>query len=139
MCKETEESAYLAGIVDGEGCISISLPNFQLTLQIGSSTKRLIDYIISIEPRFVLFDYKHYKAKTRRSPNFWNCWSSGKKAKEIIQRVRPWLRLKDIQADIALQFPIQQGSRDEAKKLRQAIAYVQMKDLNKKGGEGNVE
>jgi len=133
-----EEKAYLAGIIDGEGYIGIIQTRpalFGLRLQIGTTGERLADYLLSIVPEFPLWTHE---SKNPRYKKALYLTLHGREAQKLLRLVRPWLKLKDLQADVALSFPIRgTGGKalPEDQKLSQAIAYIQMAKLNRKGPE----
>lgn len=99
---DTETLAYLAGILDGEGCLSLGVRKkiyVTPTVQVTNTDKRLIDWLDSCIPGHI------YSTKEIR-PNRKKAWLwsiAGAKARELIRSVRPFLKLKGEQADIILQ------------------------------------
>lgn len=100
------EIAYLAGIVDGEGCISLGYrrkkgkPYITPTLQITNTNFRLLDILKPLGGSW----YKVVDKRTTRKDTFlWRM--AGKEAKELVALIRPFLKLKTEQADIVINLP----------------------------------
>lgn len=109
-----EKLAYVAGIIDGEGCISIhSGPdnrNWTIRLTVDMQSKRIIDNLVGVfggrcnpvtkeTAKFVIY--------------YW--YLSGKKAYEALKKMKPYLVEKQAQADMAIKFHLHQknyGMRD---------------------------
>lgn len=128
--------AYMAGIIDGEGSVSIwstrrnanarndgSAPAWVLEVVVVNTDKTLIDWC---EARF------GGSSNLRRRPpekSFWKDvyrWRcSGIHAEALLRRVRPWLIIKASQADLAFEFrsTFHNGRRPTAEDIgkRQAI------------------
>mgnify|MGYP001585454592 CR=1 FL=1 len=102
------ERAWLAGIIDGEGSISISDRRrdgrwFRLDLDIGMTHETTIDYI------FHLTDLGNKGQRDDGDDRHAIChlWrASGEDAQIILKQVLPFLVTKRQQALIALEFPI---------------------------------
>ncbi len=103
------EKAYIAGIIDGEGYISMHYKNFsksrvkdlKLVLIIVNTNKDLINYIKSklINGSAIL-----RRNKIPHRKDSWRFVTSQIVAKEIIKAVYPYLIIKRKQADLALSF-----------------------------------
>jgi len=98
---DRHELAYLAGIIDGEGCISLGVRKLIYvtpTIQVTNTDKRLTDWLQSCLGGNVYVGRE--TRPTRKQPYLWSV--AGAKAREIIKAVRPYLMLKVEQADIIL-------------------------------------
>jgi hypothetical protein len=96
--------AYVAGLVDGEGSIVIGcshranrLPNHWLQVGITNIDKELIDWLLNTFGGH-LSDYSH------RPRHCWVWRVMGNEAKQFLQSILPYLRIKKKQAEIAIAF-----------------------------------
>jgi hypothetical protein len=145
------ELAYVAGIVDGEGCIAIRFANptgsmrsvsYSAVVTVGNTSRALIEYLVSL----YAVGCVTYRAptKTRRSSYLWTIES--RKAREVIAPLRPYLVVKRAQADVLMDFVDnfdsfkgarlghKGGMRIGAEELaRRRALYEQMRALNRVG------
>jgi len=101
------DKAYLAGIIDGEGCISVAGRKsgsrrgryLTPTLQVTNTRRELLDWLYE---RYGGGIYAHMRTIQRgRKPCWlWSC--AGQKALKAIRDARPYMLLKCEQADILL-------------------------------------
>jgi hypothetical protein len=101
--------AYIAGILDGEGCVQIQkckLHNreinqtYKLQVRISNTDLRLINYINSIYPAYI---YNSSEKRTNRKRQFvWHI--NGKKAGLFLSETMPYLIVKKQQVVLALDF-----------------------------------
>lgn len=109
MAKLTEikELAYLAGIFDGEGCIDIARisrkdrwsPTYRLQCRLAMCNP----YI----PKLFYFRFGGSVRTFKRDPKWSRQWYwhiSGVKAVEFLNVIKPYLRLKRAEADLAITF-----------------------------------
>ena len=129
--KETEK-AYLAGIVDGEGCIGIFnvRGSYSLRLSVGMTDTQAIELLSSVTG-------KRISSVTVRRPNCkvgYLVRLSGVDAQAFLNEILPYLRVKKNLAELAIQFPIVsvRPLPPEIKKL-QSILFEIFKVFNKKG------
>ena len=138
-----EDIAYVAGILDGEGCLSLC-PNghqqpdkFCEQIRVSNTDKKLIDWLLKT------FGGKHLKRsnslKGKEKPVY-NWALYGEKATSFLLIVAPYLKLKKERADILiihrnLKSPyrfkhnlLPQGVIREIRRLKQEITI-----LNKRG------
>jgi hypothetical protein len=104
------DKAYLAGIIDGEGCVGIGIRKsgsrrgryLTPTLQVTNTQKELLDWLYK---RYGGGIYAHRQTNQRgRKPTWlWSC--AGQKALAAIRDARPYMLLKCEQADILLALP----------------------------------
>ena len=112
--------AYLAGILDGEGSISIHKHKdknsqlgyyYQLVINVANTNEWLINWI------HLNFGGNIYKkrmlAKHYKQVYLWS--ASSNQAKTLLELILPYLRLKKAQADIALQFQAKKHPRGSVK------------------------
>lgn len=135
------EIAYLAGIIDGEGCITVlvnSTGSFTLRVEVGSTSKELVEWFSEKVEQVPIF---FTKSKTELHKDSYNVMATGDKAKRLLEKILPYLIVKKKQASIALEYPSSDNRKmiDSRKrytaedKLKQAIVYIQLKELNKTG------
>jgi hypothetical protein len=98
--------AYIAGLVDGEGCIQINRRDngkrFGLYVSIDNTDRRMIEWLErTIQYGFCTVQKKRAKAN----------WNAGYRfvvqeryAADLLQRVKPYLVIKREQAEVALEF-----------------------------------
>lgn len=130
---------YLAGLIDGEGCIYISRGKskigtivYQFRLSIANTDLPLLQYIQR--------DFSgNIQISRIASPYHKQCFILawfGAGAKVILAQIYDKLFLKKEQAKLALDFPVmghgKRGILPEVRKLKEII-YLKMKELNKKG------
>lgn len=121
--------AYLAGLIDGDGCISIGRAGpttFLLRLAITNTNKGLLDWVVSNTRCGTV---KHQSTM----PGWKTCYQwyvDGWKSRSILEAILPYSVSKQEQIKVALSF-LSLG-RSHAPHKR-AIIQQQMKWLNKKG------
>lgn len=106
MCIE----AYTAGLLEGDGCISITRARPYQDKERVRYSLVVVFAMTDIEPLEKLSSYfegKVRKAKlTSKGRQVWQWSVQGKQAKEFLEMVLPWLTSKSLQALIALRFPV---------------------------------
>ena len=105
-----EQLAYIAGIIDGEGCIAVSkvVRNthksgyvYQLHLVVTNTDRRLLEYLK--ETTLLGSISIHAHAAESRSPAW--AWSVGSvPARRLLEKVMPYLVIKREQAALAIEF-----------------------------------
>lgn len=137
------DKAYLAGIMDGEGSISISRKtdptmksgfSFRPCIEISNTDKPLMDWIASTTGLGAIRLYVDHNPKHRPAYK-WSLWSN--QANQFLNAIRPYLITKRERADIVIEF-IKAHSGGKAYLTTEQIAsqtaiYDQMKALNKRG------
>ncbi len=136
--------AYIAGFVDGEGCISISKsssrgsrnttygPNVDIT----NTNKEILLTIQKILRLGSLESQKRYSSKHKPA---WNLDFKAGEAKQLLLLIRPYLRLKKRQADLLLEFLETSQHRNQFNPLTveeaalRDVMYEEMRELNKRG------
>jgi hypothetical protein len=150
------QAAYFAGIIDGEGCISIRKsecnkfersPRYAARITVGNTSRHLIEQI------FLLFGGSvAYRFGTTKKRPCW-LWSlQSRKAREVIRVVRPYLVVKVEQADLLAEFidnfesfkgarPGHFGGQrtSQAEVDRREALFVRMKALNRVGASPGQE
>jgi hypothetical protein len=140
--------AYLAGIIDGEGTITLAIKNGS-GKQVGAKWSRPLVHVVNtdlallgwIEERFggYLYDQPIGKASDRSKPCYRLSWG-GPEAIEIVTTVLPYLVVKRAQADVLLRFAdtysatrYGRGGLPEAVKDQRLGLVTEIRSLNKKG------
>jgi hypothetical protein len=136
------ERAWLAGIIDGEGSISISDHRkkgrwFRLDLDVGMTHRETIYRIQTLTGRGNI-DLREPKKEEHSQCWIWRV--SGPDAQAILKEIKPYLVTKRDHAETALEFPLppkltpQEISlgKSVSKALRgiQEIVYYRMRILN---------
>jgi hypothetical protein len=126
--------AYIAGIIDGEGCIYIERGKkgrgFQLSVSVGSSDKCLCELL-----KFS-FGGCVYQMKSKTLP-MWKWEIRTRQAGQFLESILPYLRLKQPQAEIAIKFQKArhtvnwQRKTDEEKAVEEA-QYILLRNLKQK-------
>lgn len=129
---------YLAGMIDGEGCIFVnqnrnrSTPIYHLGLLISNTNLQLLQYL---QKDFGGTIYTGGSPGIKNKQGYRLSWA-GHNTKAILARVYDKLFIKKEQAKLALDFPVlsvgQWGTPPEILKLKEEV-YIKMKELNKKG------
>jgi hypothetical protein len=127
----------LAGILDGEGCISLHGRNAErgyLTpaIQVTNTDERLIDWLRQFGGRV----YARHDARVTRKPSWtWCCF--GAVARELLVEVEPYLKLKGEQARLVLSLNMRRrGSTSpltDAERRQRGEVLASMRDLNRRG------
>jgi hypothetical protein len=143
--------AYVAGIVDGEGCIAIrrckasgsrKTPAHSAIVTVGNTSRKLIEYLVGLYG----FGTVTYRAPTkeRRGSYLWTVES--KKARTVIAPLRDFLVIKREQAALLIEFvdgfesfkgarPGHRGGIpvSDAEMGRRAALHDRMRELNRTG------
>jgi hypothetical protein len=145
-----KDKAYIAGIVDGEGCISIHRRSdrcykqgysFYATLRVSNTNKPLLDWLKRVTGLGAVVENK---VVGNRRPQ-WEWKVHSQQAGLLLKELYSFLRVKKKQARLVLQFvefknksnPIfkRLGTRGMPLKLwkRQESMYLQARKLNARG------
>ncbi len=147
MLKGEALLAYTAGIIDGEGCITLANYAGVYKGQRSKSVKYRI-YVMVTNTNISLIDFLKINfggsvsvlAPRGKCKPAWNWHISSKKAAELLLALRPYLLLKIPQAELALAFDARRhnGTRGLENAKRQALDQadkILMLSLNKRGVE----
>lgn len=132
---------WLAAMIDGEGTIGIYKQNqsYAKRLIIVNTSEELIDYLVN---NYKGSKHGPYKQKEENHKNrfWWRC--DGKDAIKLIQKIEPYLVIKRVQAQLALEawedtFKIDYRGRKTPKYIadKREEYYQEMKKLNHRGKE----
>lgn len=149
MKEEDVKLSYLAGIIDGEGTIGIFKHKqaYRITLKVANTSEQLIIYLHENFGGNKMGPYND-KKENHKDMFEWHCTS--RKAIEIIEKVKPYLIVKNTQAALAIQAWEEtfknSYSRNGPNRIQKYVIdkreeyYQQMKLLNFRGkNEGEEE
>lgn len=115
MNKNSIKLAYLGGLIDGEGCITITRNkgqrknyDYQLNLRISMLDRKPIKLFADIFSTNVLRHRNHDKA-------FWTCILVANKAANALDKVLPYLISKREVANLGIEF---QRTKKDGRKIR---------------------
>ncbi len=131
---DVAERAYLAGILDGEGCLSVYTREKKYitpTVQI-SNTKRALLRWIQRRLGGSIYAYAP-RVGNRKQCYLWSC--AGEKARNIVREARPYLVIKKKQADVLLTTRRKNGSsRLTPEDVQHNLAVIRhIRELNHRG------
>ena len=142
------QKAYLAGIIDGEGCITVTKKRGPKSGRLGYCYRPVVHVANTHEGVLKTLHLwtglgrvnKFDDARKNRKARFqWFIWSN--QAKQIILAIRPYLVIKTDQAKVFLKFvevanhsssPGPRGLTD-AEWEKQHELYLKIRELNKRG------
>lgn len=139
-----QTDAYAAGLIDGEGCISLS----RYQNKSGFTYSARVEVGMALKGSAVLIwlasTYGGTIRRTRNSSERWmaaDCWGLfGAKAVPFLERILPYLKLKRNQAEmaIAVQLLANDGWTEENRRRGSAL-FESIRKLNAKGPEQESE
>lgn len=144
MNKLTEtEKAYLAGLIDGEGCFNIDKKksvhtkrehDFTGRVLIVNSNLDMMSWVLRTVGEGGIYVYKKAYSNKWKPVHRWVI--CGNKAQDFVKQIYPYLQAKTKQAELFLSFPSghkgYRGRTDEQYKLQETI-YAGMGRLNQRG------
>jgi len=132
MTSNQNELAYFAGIVDGEGHISILkskpkqsrwTPTYRLRIGVGNVSEALIRWIAE------RFGGCYHKRTFKRWQPIYEWEAATGDAADILRAIRPHMIVKTRQADVALSFLALRNTRSHATKGRRGFERVPQVEL----------
>jgi hypothetical protein len=132
--------AYLAALIDGEGCVTIrcnrnrgEVRALQSYVEIANTRLDLLYWIR--EQTGVGSIFVRTPKPSHKPVGHWVC--SGPSVMPFLAAVRPWLRLKDVQADLVAAFQATKGrgsARVSSELMARRLHFVtQIRALNQRG------
>ena len=112
---EEVDKAYLAGIIDGEGCISV-VNGRQLIIKVAMYDKSPMELVSAL-----------FGSNLSPCKRGYQTMISGYRAKEVITDILPYLRGKTEQAKLALKYPL--GKKHHKYSLSD-VDYQVREDIN---------
>ena len=134
--------AYMAGIVDGEGCIAIdrftnkNLPSYcyRLKLRVTNTNHWLIEQM----KYYFGGNIKTVRPRNEKVKQAWEWYLAGKPASLCLKFLLPYLHIKKPQAELGIRFQAgKQGKGHYLTDKRRAIEeteWILAKSMNKRGG-----
>lgn len=137
------EKAYIAGLIDGEGCFNVSKQShprarkgFKITcrlLVVNTDASMMLWLLKTIGAGSIYTNEKIFNPKWKPVHRY---YINGQQAVELTRLIVPYLQIKKKQAELLLSFPANYKNRcgltDEQYTI-QDKTYFQMKSLNKRG------
>jgi hypothetical protein len=140
------QASYVAGLVDGDGCISITHQRargpdtYSITFRIENTSEELLQWLYAVTGAGVLGNSSHEGAKWDR-PNIkpmykWNVYP--KELREFLPQIEPYLVLKRERAQITVEWLkrslVYRGRRttDDHRRWKTKNC-ARMQELNKRG------
>lgn len=125
---------YLAGFVDGEGCVHIEKDKnyYRCRIFISNTNKNILE---KIQEQYGGSLYEHKKRITNRK-TIYHLDFSGEKAQQLIKQIKDKLIIKQTQAELFCLFPLNFGCGNKTPQFIkdfQEQLYNEMKTLNKRG------
>jgi hypothetical protein len=105
-----EDAAYLAGIIDGEGCVSVlrsstggnrPSPNFTARIEVTMTSKEIIHWIKRVTKTGTIYPKPVFSRKHKKQ---WRWYANSHSAVSVIRKILPFLILKKRQAKNLLAF-----------------------------------
>lgn len=132
------QKAYIAGIIDGEGCVRISKKKNQKSPQCFNFSAFVCITITEIELLCYLKEITGigcvYRSKTANKEN-WNPvhrWQiTNGQARDLLRAVMPYMMIKRGIAELVLSMPVQRGHSEH--KGQQEDLFNRIKQLNVRG------
>lgn len=128
------DAAYLAGFIDGEGTIMLIVranESVGVLLTVANTKSSVITWIMEVTGIGRL--HSRPRRSPRHAPTYW--WQASSEAAEsILKQMRPYLKIKGDQAELALEF--QENLRNpkfKADRKLQAGYRERMKAMNRRG------
>lgn len=131
------DKAYLAGIIDGEGWITVHKTKgryYYLYLGVKMTTTEALELLSSASGKDM---QKYHWGKPSNSPTY-QVMLYGKEVQQLLELLFPYLRVKRRQATLALAFPLGNGYKKPVSvscRESQKVIYKEIKQLNKRGRE----
>ena len=135
---ELTDAAWAAGIIDGEGCISVGRNRtngsgvgwrYHVRLNVTNTSRGMLLQLRNLFGGTAGMDTE---LRTRAGKPLWAWNLSGQRAQEVLGVLYPYLRAKQAQAQVAIFCPV--GSHNRYRSytvpLSQAICYLAMRRLN---------
>lgn len=136
--------AYVAGIIDGEGCISLNFQNknnsvFAIRVQVGNTNEWLLQWLkFAFGGRTVLVNDKRMEIRGWKPLYRW--YLRNAEALDFLKLIYPYLRIKRTQAEIAIKVLEMRRTKyrrfSESEKAIVEVQRILMGNLNK---TGNIE
>ena len=132
--------AYMAGIVDGEGCIAIdrftnkNLPSYcyRLKLRVGNTNRWLIEQL-----RFSFGGNIKTVKQRGNAKEAWEWYLAGENAAYCLKLLLPYLRIKRPQAELGIKFQSHKRGKGhhllDKQRVVEEAEWILAKSMNKRG------
>lgn len=153
-----DDRIYIAAIIDGEGCVTIKRrhpikarrersPRHHLSIFVGNTNRLLIEYLQQTIPGRT--DYRIRSSARHKDVYVWEV--NDRRAAQVAEAIRPFLKLKGPQADILIDYhrtlvAPARGNPDEGRQQlmddevsRRDAFYWRIRALNRKGPPAETE
>lgn len=129
------DAAYLAGLVDGEGCVSL-VPRkgggAHVRLVIVNTNRQVLDWCQQVCGVGAVYDRGEQKSRKWRRSFYWGVLCGG--ADGVLRQIRKHLKIKTAQADLAIEMHARLGDREYRRdRSWQTEFMARMKLLNARG------
>jgi len=130
---ERTDLAYTAGIIDGEGCISIGTTS-QVSVQVGNTNEWLLQWLkFTFGGRVIPMNDKRTEKRGWKPMYHW--YLRQDEAREFLKLVYPHLRIKRVQAEIAMKMLELRGKKgrrfNETERTVAEAQRILIRGLNK--------
>jgi len=148
------EKAYIAGFIDGEGCIRIEKRksssklyefDFEAWVIVTNTNSQVLEELKSITGVGIIYIYKKLPKSGNGKWRPCHRWQIvGMQAKDLLRAIYPYLKIKKTQTDAVLNFPcsVKLGGH-KMRNLQfyneQMQVFLQIKDLNRRGIQGGIK
>lgn len=137
------DRAYAAGLIDGEGCIFITMtakngrrvnprPSYTLRIAVSMTHRPTLEWLQATMGG-CLHEVHHKAPAGKRWKRCWKWHTSGARAASVIRAISPYLRVKAAEAEVALAFQDRIGGgplTDEELDIREDLK-AQLSSLKK--------
>lgn len=126
------EKAYLAGIIDGEGCVRLARRrknNFMAMVIVTIKQYDLLCYLKEITGVGCIYKYEKGFKENWCPIHRWQV--AAKQARDLLKAVLPYLRIKGKVAEVVLSMPIKRGHSEHLNE--QSILFDRVKFMNTRG------
>lgn len=139
-CVADASPEYLAGIIDGEGCITIvrtGKGSHELRVDVRMTTKEAVKAFKDRYGDLGTYKDAHSYSKLPNRKPVYRWYVAGKDAGDVLSELWPYLRIKSKQAEIALEFQWLINSRNGSKAKLTDLEKAEREELCQKIQELN--
>jgi hypothetical protein len=132
------ELAYTAGLLDGEGCLSLASRNVDIgrrwvkvVCEINNTKPEVLFWIVS------LLDYGRVYEKPRKYGKTYTLCFNATESRKLIPRLQPYLIIKQEQAKLLVEYfeviDTMKNTKDPKRKELVDAIHLKLKALNRRG------
>lgn len=139
------DTAYMAGILDGEGYVGITQvgtkenPQTVSRVRIAMTDKNVIEWVHANWPSSgIKIDFRSRKSLAHYKDQHWVQWT-GQRAADFLQELLPFLKVKRDQALLVIELANRKSLRkpyskkDSSEVEADLAAFIKIKELNQRG------